>query len=98
MHALYMRSRYDVFFTAHSFSSCRAGSADQCHTPVLTLLMLNLTYIMHMQLTGELPFEPSLTDERPIAPDWVPAENRERWEDYEAMLSPLDTWVSCQPR
>lgn len=85
-----------VYHICHN-SQTQQMQCQPCHTPGLTLFVFNLTCITHMQLTGELPFEPSPTDERPIAPDWIPAENKERWEDYEAMLSPLDTWVSCQP-
>lgn len=48
---------------------------------------------MHMQLTGVLPFEPSPTDKKPVAPDYVPEENKASWEEYEAMLQLHYAWV-----
>ena len=53
-----------------------------------------ISNVMHMQLTGVLPFEPSPSDEKPVAPDWVPDENKESWEDYEAILLLQNAWVS----
>lgn len=52
-----------------------------------------LTFLMHMQLTGVLPFEPSPTDKKPVAPDWVLEEHKEDWEEYEAILQLHCTWV-----
>ena len=47
-----------------------------------------------MQLTGELPFEPSDEDEKPVAPDYVHGDDKERWEEYEAILRLQNKWVS----
>ena len=46
-----------------------------------------------MQLTGELPFQPCPTDEKPLAPDWLPEDQKERWQECEAMLRLHEAWV-----
>ena len=49
---------------------------------------------VHLQLTGELPFQPCPEDERPVAPDYVPEDKRQRWEEYEAISRLHESYVS----
>lgn len=49
-----------------------------------------------MQLTGELPFEPSDADAKPVAPDYVHEDDEEDWEELEAIINLQDKWVSSQ--
>lgn len=52
---------------------------------------------MHVQMTGELPFEPKDTDEQPVAPAYVPAANaanKADWEECEAILRLQRQYVS----
>ena len=58
------------------------------------LQLILLTKFWTMQLTGELPFEPSDEDEMPVAPDYVHEEDKKRWEEYEAILRLQHKWVS----
>ena len=49
---------------------------------------------MPVQLTGDLPFEPSDEDEKPVAPDCVHEDDREHWEELEVLVRLHDKWVS----
>ena len=47
-----------------------------------------------LQLTGNLPFLPSPEDEQYVAPDYVPEDRRQRWEEFEAILRLHEAYVS----
>ena len=47
-----------------------------------------------MQMTGQLPFFPNLDEPRPVAPEWMAEEGKERWQEYEMMLTLHRQWVS----
>lgn len=55
-------------------------------------LQLTFGVVLFHALTGQLPFKPKASPRK--APRYLSKQDREAWEEYEAMAALHDSWVS----
>lgn len=57
--------------------------------------MFSAGFVLYEALTGKVPFQPE-EDCADTAPESVPLDLRDMWEEYESMLASHQAWVSTQ--